>query len=608
MPYSGIRARTGRTSSAAAAAAMTGDLPGVVERARRGDADAFDVLVARFQDMAVGYAAALLGGRFHDAQDAAQQAFVEAYTTLADLRHPAAFPAWLRLLVRKHCDRLTRAPAACAAAAALPLDSIAGLPGGGDPATALARRETREAVRAAVCALPDAERAAVLLFYLGGKSLAQVAGFLGVPISTVRGRLYTGRRRLQERMIEQMSETLESERPSRDDAFRAVVRKKTWSAYHYLSPRPGEEPAADDLSRSRDALLASAPGDPVDFGAVQRCMKSLLYAGRHNEAAEVVAWYHGRRGALPLAEEAWCRWWLLSLRGGGGAGEEFVREHQEFVRWVSSDTVRSRLLLSADEHAPMSERGGDAMDPDGLPLWALQTNGAANNYRNSGHFARWLETAREVLAATPQTRATRSGRAFLLGEMASLLAAEGRRNEAADVALSLEPLSEEPDADGRSPVWRITALQTAAGVYTVLRDRPLKKDLPKMRTLLEQALARLDEWAPGVRPDDEGRQRDLASLRNECARLLLQVGDHQRAAALFRQVIASGYAFAGAYFYGAAALWAATGDRTAVLPLLRESARQVGGEGLGRELARCPEFATVRDDPEFLAALTPPNA
>ena len=47
-------------------------------------------------------------GDYHLAEDAAQEAFVDAYRELRSLREPAAFGRWLCTIVFKHCDRLTR--------------------------------------------------------------------------------------------------------------------------------------------------------------------------------------------------------------------------------------------------------------------------------------------------------------------------------------------------------------------------------------------------------------------------------------------------------------------------------------------------------------------
>jgi DNA-directed RNA polymerase specialized sigma24 family protein len=79
----------------------------IVTRARDGDAEAFGTLVRRFQDMAVGYGYSILHD-FQLAEDAAQEAFFEAYRTLSKLREPAAFAGWFGRIVFKQCDRITR--------------------------------------------------------------------------------------------------------------------------------------------------------------------------------------------------------------------------------------------------------------------------------------------------------------------------------------------------------------------------------------------------------------------------------------------------------------------------------------------------------------------
>jgi DNA-directed RNA polymerase specialized sigma24 family protein len=76
-----------------------------VKAAQAGDQPAFARLVARFQRAAVAYAGGWAGDQ---AEDVAQDAFIEALLCLGQLREPAAFPAWLRRIVRKHCDRRTR--------------------------------------------------------------------------------------------------------------------------------------------------------------------------------------------------------------------------------------------------------------------------------------------------------------------------------------------------------------------------------------------------------------------------------------------------------------------------------------------------------------------
>src|SRR2546427_1007627 len=82
-------------------------LESLVEKTLDGDDDAYEILVSRFQDMAVGYGYSILRD-FQLAEDAAQEAFFEAYRKLASLREPVAFPGWFRRIVYKHCDRIMR--------------------------------------------------------------------------------------------------------------------------------------------------------------------------------------------------------------------------------------------------------------------------------------------------------------------------------------------------------------------------------------------------------------------------------------------------------------------------------------------------------------------
>jgi DNA-directed RNA polymerase specialized sigma24 family protein len=82
----------------------TTDVASLVDLARTGDLEAYNQLVIIFQDRAVAYAYAHLSD-FHNAQDAVQEAFVEAYQCLNNLNESVAFGAWLRRIIFKHCDR-----------------------------------------------------------------------------------------------------------------------------------------------------------------------------------------------------------------------------------------------------------------------------------------------------------------------------------------------------------------------------------------------------------------------------------------------------------------------------------------------------------------------
>lgn len=184
----------------------------IVVRAREGDADAFAALVRRFQDMAVGYGYSMLHD-FHLAEDAAQEAFFEAYRSLPKLREPAAFAGWFRRIIFKQCDRITRRHVV----ATVPLETAV------EPARADGEEERKADVVEAMRRLPEHERSTMTLFYIGGYSMEEVATFLEVPVSTIKGRLHSARERLRTMLLDSVADDLRARRPSRNEAFATAV-------------------------------------------------------------------------------------------------------------------------------------------------------------------------------------------------------------------------------------------------------------------------------------------------------------------------------------------------------------------------------------------------
>ena len=188
-----------------------------ISRARSGDLEAYAHIVRHFQDMAYGCGYAVLGD-FHLAQDVAQEAFIDAYRLLDQLREPAAFPGWFRKIVLKHCDRITRRQhlptTSLASAAVTPATDP-------NPAQAAEKRELQQHVLQAIRSLPDHQRMATTLFYINGYSQNDIADFLELPLTTVKKRLHDSRNQLKERMIHMVEQTLHQNAP--DERFSKKV-------------------------------------------------------------------------------------------------------------------------------------------------------------------------------------------------------------------------------------------------------------------------------------------------------------------------------------------------------------------------------------------------
>jgi RNA polymerase sigma-70 factor (ECF subfamily) len=156
---------------------------GLVARCRRGDRAAFNALLARHRGHVVNLAYQMLGAA-DEAQDAAQDAFVKAFTQLKQFRGDAPFATWLKRIAVNEClTRLARRRAAADLTDDLPAPR-----GAMDEALAL---------RAAIGSLSPPLRAALVLRELHGTSYEDIARILGIPLGTVRSRLAAARERLR---------------------------------------------------------------------------------------------------------------------------------------------------------------------------------------------------------------------------------------------------------------------------------------------------------------------------------------------------------------------------------------------------------------------------
>lgn len=187
----------------------------LVEAAQRKDIDAFTAIVQQFQDMAMGYAYSILKD-FQLAEDVAQEAFVQTYLSLQQLREPAAFPGWFRKIVFKHSDRIRRKHQVIN----VPLEAIPELSSGAQtPHRKLEQQEEKNQVHIALQALPDIECQVATLFYISEYSRQDIANFLQVPLATVIYRLRSARTGMKRRILEMSKQALRADAPSRDKRF-----------------------------------------------------------------------------------------------------------------------------------------------------------------------------------------------------------------------------------------------------------------------------------------------------------------------------------------------------------------------------------------------------
>jgi RNA polymerase sigma-70 factor, ECF subfamily len=171
----------------------------LAEAARAGDREAFSSLVSRYRDLAFSYAYARLHDR-DEAEDVAQETFVRAYVALSHFRTSACWGAWVMQITRNLCKdqmrkRRTRP------SVPLDMDWIDAAP---TPDAITLTKERRETIAAAVAALPEDLRIPIHMHYGARRTYKEIGLALGLPESTVVGRIAAGMRRLRRRLCTEL--------------------------------------------------------------------------------------------------------------------------------------------------------------------------------------------------------------------------------------------------------------------------------------------------------------------------------------------------------------------------------------------------------------------
>jgi RNA polymerase sigma-70 factor (ECF subfamily) len=157
----------------------------LVERAMRGDAEAFGSLAAASIDRMAGTAGLVLRDR-DAADDAVQEALVRAWRDLPGLRDPDRFEAWLyRIVVRACHDQMRRRGRE-------PVSQQNRRPETAIADDAIGGVADRDELAAAMEGLSEVQRTAVVLHYYVGMSHRQIAQAMGEPVGTVKARLRRG--------------------------------------------------------------------------------------------------------------------------------------------------------------------------------------------------------------------------------------------------------------------------------------------------------------------------------------------------------------------------------------------------------------------------------
>ncbi|MCI3923002.1 sigma-70 family RNA polymerase sigma factor [Paenibacillus sp. TRM 82003] len=155
-----------------------------VREAQSGSRDAFVRLIRDNERLLYKVAAGVLRSD-HDAADAIQDTILSAYKHLPQLREPRYFRAWLVRLLINHCKRIAQHNRRV-----VPLKEPM------DASAPAADQDTRMMLEEAMDALDWDHKEVIAMFYVDDTPVKEIARLLGVPMGTVKSRLYRAREKL----------------------------------------------------------------------------------------------------------------------------------------------------------------------------------------------------------------------------------------------------------------------------------------------------------------------------------------------------------------------------------------------------------------------------
>ncbi|HEY63392.1 MAG TPA: sigma-70 family RNA polymerase sigma factor [Caldilineae bacterium] len=174
-----------------------------IQEAQRGDRAAFAKLVESYQTMVYNLAYRMLGNAA-EAEDAAQETFLRAYTRLHTYRPEYKFSTWLLSIASHYCiDQLRRRRLTWLSTDEEPVRrALHAQMGAESPERAALEAERREEIQAMLNALDPMYRAPIILRYWYDLSYREIAEVMGITEAAVKTRLHRARLQLARHMQE----------------------------------------------------------------------------------------------------------------------------------------------------------------------------------------------------------------------------------------------------------------------------------------------------------------------------------------------------------------------------------------------------------------------
>ena len=240
-----------------------------------GESDAYETVIARYQRMVYHVILHILPGD-PDAEDVAQETFIDGYFRLPTLREPDSLASWLYGIAKnKALHRYSRRRTF------VDVDELADFLGADpdlSPEACVLKAETRDAVRRAMGVLSDKNRQVAELFYFESMTVNAICTRLSLSEGTVKSRLHEARKKLKGALAYMIEQTEKKKNQIElPDGFAESVRKKIGALRYYYALNGGSNEGFAELLDETEQMADRLPESLEKYAALANVYMSAYY-------------------------------------------------------------------------------------------------------------------------------------------------------------------------------------------------------------------------------------------------------------------------------------------------------------------------------------------
>ena len=561
----------------------------LIRKILSGDDAAFGILVEKYQKSVHTLVWRKIGD-YHYAEDITQDAFLQAYRKLSTLKNPDQFVGWLYVIANRLCidwmrkQKLirTRKPA---------MQSLEGTRLEEIEASSYThyiseQRGTESAeyyhalVQKLLEKLPENERAAVTLFYLDEMPTKEISKVLGVSVNTIASRLHRARKRLQtdqELLAQEFLGPLQLSDNPRENIMNQLEQLR--STFDAFMEQVKSDPASREtiLKEASDEIEAALKGD----------IKPELVNLVVNEI-------YPRMGSLGMEKR------ILLLRKYMNDAPDDTERH-----WLHRSLVHSLAFLRRNREAieeQMRLYRWACKHSEKYVLRTISDRNVAGCWKAEGCIDDWIQLYNEVSERLENPEVSQYSRCEFLQTGAEIL----QRNDRLDTALleieKLEGANGKPGWGSYFKFW-LAVREIRLLLYSKQEnwDR-FDQVYTETNTFIQGELKKLEAGFPV-------NLYELICATHNIGCCLVWSKKYKPAKPLLQVAIDLGNYNEYSHFMLAVSIWASEKDREKTLHHLKiaQDAYVVRGynyqDSYYPEFLKTPEFADVKEDPEFLKVL-----